>query len=480
MAAAGGPSDTICQIDALFDGANWGADDTIVFAEGSLGLFRVRASGGQPEKLAMPDPGRAERAYVGPVTLPGGRAFLYTVVLTNGSTRIASRRLDGSDGATLVEGGFGPQYLPSGHLIYGEGDRLMAVRFDASTLHISGSPAVVQTGVFTKPLDGVSNVAVAADGTMVYLSGRNAATSARLVWIDQHGGHARSAADQLLDTPRNPRLSPDGRRVAVTIGPGGQGHIWVYDLAGAVQPVRLTFRDHNIFPSWSPDGRRIAFFSRSSSTDRLLSIPSDGSAVEPVPLTTGAHIGLPLSWSRDGAFLLFEDASNQKLWLLRVGDGSVRQWLQTPFDEFGGRFSSDGHWVAYTSNQTGTPEVWVRPFPGPGAPVRVSPDGGTRPMWSRDDGEIYYQKGRKMFAARVVLRAADFRVDTPRPLFEGGFQHDDTDPNIRFIDVAPDGRFLAVEPTDTSTAASIVLTRHWEAEAPAAAAVARAQCMTLM
>ncbi len=85
-------------------------------------------------------------------------------------------------------------------------------------------------------------------------------------------------------------------------------------------------------------------------------------------------------------------------------------------------------------------------------------------MWSRDDGEIYYQKGRKMFAARVVLRAADFRVDTPRPLFEGGFQHDDTDPNIRFIDVAPDGRFLAVEPTDTSTAASIVLTRHWEEE----------------
>jgi hypothetical protein len=106
----------------------------------------------------------------------------------------------------------------------------------------------------------------------------------------------------------------------------------------------------------------------------------------------------------------------------------------------------------------------VRPFPGPGAPVRVSPDGGHDPVWSRDGKELFYHNGPKLLSARVVSQAPDFRVEPPQVLFEGGFVYDDTDPGLRFFDVAPDGRFLMIEPTDTAKAASIIVVQHWDEE----------------
>lgn len=169
-----------------------------------------------------------------------------------------------------------------------------------------------------------------------------------------------------------------------------------------------------------------------------------------------------MDWSPDGAFLLINGQA--KLSLLHMSDRKVVSWLQTPFAEFGARFSSDGHWVAYASNQTGTAEVWVRPFPGPGAPVRVSSGGGHDPVWSHDGKELFYDNGPKLMSARVVSQAPDFRVEAPRVLFEGGFVHDETDVIIRFFDVAPDGRFLMIEPNATAEGASIIVAQHWDEE----------------
>jgi eukaryotic-like serine/threonine-protein kinase len=464
VAAAGGPSVTICPVDAFFSGASWGSNNTIVFAQASLGLFRIPASGGQPERLASPDTTKGELAYVRPVMLRGGQAVLYTVVLSDSSKRIVARRLGGGDLTTVVEGGFGPQYLPSGHLVYGQADRLMAVRFDEATLHAAGSPVSVQEGVFSKVADGVANVVFARDGTGVYVAGDNTAGFRRLAWVDPHGTHITPAIEQPLEYPRNLRLSPDGRRVALTVGPPGQGQIWVHDLGGAVQPVKLTFQDHNIFPVWSPDGKQIAFLSRAGSASRLLSIPADGSIFKPERLTTSEVSGVPLAWSPDGASLLFGEPQPPKIWLLHVRDGKIIPWQQTPFAELGGSLSADGRWVAYVSNQTGAAEVWVRPFPGPGAAVRVSSGGGVKPVWSRDGKTIFYENGPKLLSAGVVSQTPDFRVDVPHMLFEGGFVHDDADPVIRFLDVAPDGRFLIVGAVDTGGAATVVIAQHWDEE----------------
>jgi serine/threonine-protein kinase len=461
VAVGGGPSVLICRSPAPFRGATWGPNGSIVFAVVGGGLFRVPAAGGEPERFVAPDRAQKEMSYTTPSFLPGGRALVYTVSLQGGRTRIMAHALDREVTTTVVEGGFGPQYLPSGHLIYGQGDRLMAVSFDVSTLKATGSPFVLQEGVSNKVApDNVSNVATASDGTGVYASGGVATATRHLIWVDRRGTKVARIVPQPLELPRYPRLSPDGRRLALTVGPADSGQIWVYDLTGSVQPLRLTFQDHNLFPIWSPDGQHVVFVSRGSS-DQLLSLPADGSGTGPERIITHPNPAVPRDWSPDGAFILFQEL--QHLHLLQLTDGKVRRWLQTPFAERDGRFSPDGRWLAYTSDQSGSADVWVRPFPGPGAPVRVSADGGHDAVWSRDGREIFYRNGVTILSARV-LPGSTFRVDPPRALFEGGFYGN---PSMeRVYDVAPDGRFVMVEnePNDNTTPASIVVVLNWSKE----------------
>ena len=194
----------------------------------------------------------------------------------------------------------------------------------------------------------------------------------------------------------------------------------------------------------------------------MLTIPADGSVVQAEILAVTNGAGVPLAWSPDGAFLIFGSPDRGKLWVVRTSDRTTSQWLQTPFAEYGATFAPNGHWVAYASNQTGASEIWVRPFPGPGAPVRVSSDGGRDPIWSRDGKEIFFNNGPKMMSARVGSQAPDFRAETPQVLFEGGFVHDETDPNARIFDVDAGGRFLMLEATGAAEAPSIVVIQHWD------------------
>ena len=291
------------------------------------------------------------------------------------------------------------------------------------------------------------------------MSGRGATGFRHLILVDRGGTHVARITAQPLELPRFPRLSPDGRRLALTIGPSNSGQIWVYDLAGPVRPRQLTFQDHNLLPIWSPDGNRIVFLS-SATSDQILSISADGSATEPDRVLAHQNLAGPRDWSPDGAFILF--AEMRHLHLLNWTDGKTRPWLQTRFAEADGRFSPHrGQWLAYTSDQSGTEEVWVRPFPGPGAPVPVSSGGGHDPVWSRDGKEVFYLNGPKILSARVIP-GATFRVDPPRVLFERGSYGSPI--AGRVYDVAPDGRFVMIEnePNDNTTPASIVVIRNWQ------------------
>ena len=199
------------------------------------------------------------------------------------------------------------------------------------------------------------------------------------------------------------------------------------------------------------------FLSRASS-DQLLSIPADGSATEPEQVIALKDLHQPSDWSLDN-FILFREM--RQLYLLHVTDGKTRRWLQTPFSESDGRFSPDGKWLAYASDQSGKEEVLVRPFPGPGAPVPVSSGGGHDPAWSRDGNEVFYRNGPKILSARVVP-GTTLRVDAPQVLFE--YEPYGSSAGERTYDVAPDGRFVMIEnePTDHTTQASIVVIRNWQ------------------
>jgi serine/threonine protein kinase len=464
ISVAGGPSTTISAVHPYFRGASWGADGTIVFAEFAFGLFRVPASGGQRETLALPNAGKQEAGFASPIVLPDGRTVLYTAVMTDGSSRILARRLGRDEVSTVVEDGFGPRYFPSGYLAFARGDKLMAVRFDASTLQAEGTPRVVEEGAFTKTADQVANMGAAANGTAVYVLGHGAGERYRVVWLDRRGARLGEVIGQPVEYPRNPRISPDGRRLAVTIGPDANGQVWVYDLAGGAQPLKLTFRDHGAFPVWSPDGKRVAFWWRTSPTKGLYSVAADGTSVQPEALPSEHDDDVPLDWAPDGEHLLYQippPHTLPKIGVLSLKDGRGHAWLDTMFADWGGRLSPDGRWLAYATNETGAFEVWVRPFPGPGAPVRVSASGGRKPLWSRDARELFFENGAQMLSSRIATDASGLRAEPPQVLFEGGFAHDDN-PALRFMDVAPDGRFLVFEPADASASASIVVSVHWD------------------
>ena len=460
---AGGPSIRICRLPIVFNGASWGPDDSIVFAQaGGLGLFRVAAAGGEPERIAAPDVSKGERNYFRPMILPDGRSILYTVELSGGQTRIVARRLAGGEATTVVESGFGAEYLASGHLLYGQEQRLLAVPFDAAGLRTTGAAVPIQEDVSTKGLAGVANVAATGDGTVVYISGGMSRGPRHIVWVDRRGTPTR-AIDEPLEFPRYPRLSPDGGRLAITTGPSVEGNIWVHDLGERSRPpVRLTFENHNLFPIWFPDGKRILFITRGR-TNYLNAIAADGSSPAPETLTTHGEPQVPLTWVPGTDLVLVARVTaetRQDLELFQMTDRTWRHWLQTRFDELEARVSPDGKWVAYTSDQTGQPEVWVRSFVDAGTPVRISSDGGRDAVWSGDGRELFYRNGLKMMAVKVKPAAASMQVESTQQLFEGGFEPG----SQRAFDVGPGGRFLMIAASARDSSQSMVLVRNWAYE----------------
>ncbi len=462
--ADGGASVTICPVDAGFRGATWAQDDSIVFAkDGGVGLLRVPASGGTPQRIGAPDATKSEENYVHPTVVPGTDTLLYTVVLTGGHSRVAARKLSGGEAVTITEDGFGPQYLPSGYVVFARGDRLMAIRFNPSTLQATSAPVVVQDAVFTKVTDADANLAIAANGTAVYAAGHNAGSLRRVVWVNRQGVHEAPVIDTPLEYARNPRLSPDRRRLALTVGTSGHADIWIYDLDRANAGLRLTHQNHNTFPTWSADGKRIIYLSITSMGGFMYSLPADGSSLQPervIPSDDAPEV--PLTASSDGKFVLF--TKNNDIWTVDLGDRKARPWFATPFDEHGGRFSPDGKWVVYSSNSTGRMEIWARPFPGPGAPVLVSADGGHDAVWSPDGKEVLYENAGKLMSAHIAAETPELRLEPARMLFEGGFAHDDTDAGLRFFDMAADGRLIMIEPIGISTPPAIAVVQHWDQE----------------
>ena len=464
----------ICDITGDFGGASWGDDDAIVFAEGGKGLFRVPSTGGTPEKIAAPDAKKGERDYFSPQVLPGGKAVLFTVVPVGGTineARIVARKLATGETVPLVEGATHARYVATGHLLYSDPTSgLMAQPFKPDTLEKTGAPVQVQPGVQRKVSmleGGQANYAVGADGSLVYVTGGNAAEPRRLIWVNRSGQSVGRVLDQQLEYPRYPRLSPDGNRLAATLGPGNEGQIWIFDLRGGRQPIKLTFKGHNTFPAWDPTGRFIAFASTVSGARNIFRVPADGSVLEPERLTTSSNLQILPAWSPDrrAPVLMFSENSpttKPDLWVLSLdGKREARKWLQREFAESEPAFSPNGRWVAFVSDQNGTPEVWVRPFEGSVSPVPVSPGGGHDPVWSRNGKELFYQTGTKMMAVEITETRGELQPKAPAvELFDGGFV-----PYVpgtpRTYDVAENGWFIMVEPSEDASTPTLVLVRNW-------------------
>ncbi len=467
VSLVGGAPITLCDVE-IFEGGYWGSQNTIVFTAGSpTGLYRVSANGGEPESLAMPDPDKGEIEYQQPEILPGGKAVLFAVMQQAGNYQIAVLSLDTGEQKTLLQNGRQPHYLPTGHLVYEltQTGTLMAVPFDLERLELSSNPVPVFEGVRSTSRQGTADYSISNDGTLIYASGGVTGGQENvLVWVDREGKEEPLAAE-----PRNygePRISPDGLRLAVTIYESGVGDVWIYDLEREI-PTRLTFdpaMDHD--PLWTPDGQRIVFDSgRDGAGHNLYWKAADGTGqVERLttsPNNTGAY-----SFSPDGKSLVHRDAGTTSTWNLHVlsmeGEFSSQPLLDSEFAEQSAAISPSGRFLAYQSNESGQYEIYVRPFPNvDDGKWQISSDGGTGPVWAPRGQELFYRNGSALEVVSIKTDST-FTAGSPAVLFTGIYTI-----GLGFVnyDISPDGqRFLMLQPTEPEAEPQINVILNWTEE----------------
>ena len=461
-------------------GGSW-QGNVIVFAT-SDGLWQVDANGGEPRSIAKPAP--EENRYILPVLLPGTDVVLFTVTTHPfrwDNAKIVARSLTGGTPTVVLENAADPHYSSSGHLLFMRGGTLMSVPFDASSLTVTGSPVAIAQNVMqavntgnSSTDSGAAQVAVAGSGALVYATGGPAPQAPRaLAWVERSGTVAPVAVPEREYS--TPRLSPDGRRFAVTIGPDSERRVWVGDAQrGGLSPITAA-GEGAFWNIWSPDGATLTYSAFSVKMSRR---QADGTG-QPELLYAAPLSASPSSYTNDGRLLAYVEIARrtdgsergQDIWIQDLSDPARPRRALTDSDALENfpEFSPDGKWLAYVSNVSGRAEVYVQPYPGPGPRVQISFNGGSAPAWNRDGTELYFiQAGGAptMMAAGIRVTQAGVTAETPRKLFEGRYSF--TGP-VRGYDVTPDGqRFLMVQVRDLPPQrhVELVLVQNWTAALP--------------
>ncbi len=464
VVVTGGAAVTLC--DAPDDrGGSWSEDGNILLTPTpQTGLWRVSSAGGAAEAWTTPDTAAGELTHRWPQALPGGEAVLFTAQRAGSNfddANLVVQRLPGGSRKIVQRGGFHGRYLPSGHLVYMHEGTLFAAPFDLDRLEMTGGPTPALEGV-TAAAGGGAQFAFSSRGTLAYVPGPSGAGAVPLQWMDADGNLTLLRA--VADDYRNIRFSPDGRRLAMSIGQSGQVDLWVYEWERDTLS-RLTFdasEDHD--PVWTPDGQGIAFASRraDNAIENLYWQRADGTG-DAERLTESANRQVPTSWHPSEKFLAFSEGhelTQADILILPLEGDEVSGWkpgkptvfLNTPSIVHAAAFSPDGRWLAYHSTESGAFEVYVRPFPGsraearraeagPGGKWQVSTGGGAFPIWSRNGKELFYWSGEQIWVASYTFQDDSFRAEKPRawspgrvPARAAGF----------WFDLHPDGKRFAI------------------------------------
>ena len=424
------------------DTLSWSADDWIYYTESNGqaagSLLRVRTTGGQPERLAS----IAGSTLASPQAVGDGRFVIFIEhvrqsVASNGRIKLLDTQT--RETRVLLEvGGASPMVTASGHLLFVRDGSLFAVPFDQDRPAVSGAPREMLSGIQFEPSSGTSQYAVAANGTLVYQSG--AAPGTTLMWADARGALRAFPEDRVY---YDPRLSPDGQAVAAEVLGEGDD-IWVLDLTRGTQTKLSLGNEEDETPAWSPDGRWVAWSTNRDAKRVILRKRADGSGQEEV-LWSGPEHAHVTAYTPAGQSLLFEKQTverNTDLWLLPLdGSGKERLVVGTAFNEVGARLSPDGRWLAYLSDETGIPQVYVQPYPSLDARFLISNSGGSEPVWSHDGRRLFYRVDGVLWSASIAP-GATFKAGIPERVFDGRYQNKAV--THTGYDVAADGRFLVI------------------------------------
>jgi serine/threonine-protein kinase len=455
---AGGAPVVVCSASPP-RGLSWESDGTILFGQ-PTGVMRVPENGGKPELVAKAEAGEY---LTSPQLLPGGQTLLFAATRSAGMTRwdlaeIVAQDLRSGTRTVLIRGGSAPRYVPTGHLVYAIGTVLYAVPFDADRLEVAGGPVPVLQNVQRSPPSGNGAVhyGFSRDGTLLYLFSTETENPLRTLALVDRAGNAKP-----LSLPpagyQSPRISPDGRFLAVETVNDPAGLVWVYDLSGTSAIRKLTQGATATRPIWTPDSKRVTFGWEQDGKQGIFWQLADGSA-PPERLTTAEAdtVEIPESWSPDGRVLSFArvrggfSVTGWSLWTLSRDPGATPVLLADSPDsnEFGSMFSPDGKWIAYSTTGEGF-KIYVQPFPATGARYEVASAGASWPVWTRDGSELIYRPSTISPSASEGPSLNVMSIST-RPTFQFGTQQKLpikdflVFTNYRDYDLTPDGKRLVV------------------------------------
>jgi len=450
---SGGASITLADA-ADNRGSTWGKGGDIVFTpQAATGLMIVREGGGEVRELTIVDSTKNERTHRWPFFLPDGKTVMYTVGTMDSpdfyeDAAIEAINIETGARKVLMKGGCSVQYVPTGFLIYWRSSSLFAVGFDINKLEVTGTSFPVIDNVNGDPTTGMAGYTISENGTLAYIPGNGGVTNQSLVMLDHHGVMKPLAAP--LQAYMEPRISPDGLRIASAIQSGKDADIWIYDIPRSTMS-KFTFGGVNRTPAWSPDGKRIAYYAYDGGQHTIMIKQADGSGVPEIIKGIGrTYID---SWSNDGSVLICDIAGTTRigpngpggsdLYMLALTgtDRSFKPFLETRFDEWQASLSPDGKWIAYSSNESGTYQVYIQPFPQGGGRWSVSTDEGFGAHWAPDGKTLYYYSPGRLMSVSIQT-APSLIVGKPQVVFSG-YQQKSVDSGLMY-DISPDGQSFIV------------------------------------
>jgi serine/threonine-protein kinase len=480
VALAGGSPLTLLEKlnGSMWGFGTWTDDDVIVFgAPGGGGLWRIPADGGSAQPLTMIDASQGESSHWQPELVAGTRAVLFWVNFTAlRDQRVDAVMLDSGERRVLVENAYGPHYLSSGHLLFQRDEAILVAPFDPARLVLTG-PAVPLLDEIRRDAPAsqgnVAQLAVSRSGTLAYVPAVNTASAL--------GAVSRDGTFEPLGAPpaRFDRVqaSPDGRYVALTVGRVQQQEVHVHDVMRGTTS-RLTRQGSDEAAAWHPNNQALAVFSRTQDARGLFLKDLNGGERLLVPAEGSTQLR-DASWSPDGRLLTYtvQTGNEHDIWVLTMGDKPIAQPLvSSPAREHSPRFSPNGAWLAYVSDESGREEVHVRRYPQ-GERFQVSTAGGVGPVWNPNGREIFFQGphegSQKLMVVSVTADGDSLRLGAPMPLFDMRVrgstgvmeQYATTSNGGRRYDIFPDGkRFVMIRQPDSQEAREVVLVQNWLAE----------------
>ena len=457
--------------DASLDrGGVWCPDGSIVFPTGvTSGLFRLPVGGGPPVALTTLDIAQGERTHRWPAVLPGGKEVAFTVGRVGLPGDYESATIDAVDLATgkrrpLFRGASMVRFTPDGYALLAREGQVLALPLAGAAGESTEDAVQVLANVAGIAASGVLYFDISDTGTLVYAESDPGANLLDIAWLSRRGELA-----SLGLPPREyqgPKISPDGKRIAVTIGPSGgrSGDVWIHDLASGAL-TKLTFEGRSWTPVWSRNGREITYATiAAEGREEFRTRPATGGA-EPKTVLAFAEgrARQPVAWMPDDSLLAWEDSGNPDVGNVVYFPPGAQEPVpiaRTPAIEIQAAASPDGRFVAYAYNANGSGEIYAQPFPPTGAKWQVA-TGGSMPIWSLDGRELYYIQGRAMMAVAVTTTGT-FSVGAPYKLFDMPPEIlPSTDTSTNF-DLARDGRFLVVRRTShENLGAHLVVALDW-------------------